>query len=260
MNDLSVIPGGWPVGRISRWLTVGTVAGLLLAAGSGGRAQQQAAARELAIKYTRDSAEYAALARQVYRIATDTVLRSIPAAAGQRWAVILDVDETALDNSTYQLERAAYDVPFDASTWSAWIRRRQAAPVPGAVDFVAAVRNAGGHVAWITNRTAAEAEDTRANLRQVQLWSDDDRLCAQDDRLRTKRARRAEVLAGTGNCAWTGEPMRVLALVGDQMSDFPDADEPLPGAGSDAAFGRTSFLLPNPMYGAWTTRVTRTDR
>jgi predicted secreted acid phosphatase len=41
------------------------------------------------------------------------------------------------------------------------------------------------------------------------------------------------------------------------MGDFPDASEHIPDTGTDAAFGRTCFLLPNSMYGQWTSRVTR---
>jgi predicted secreted acid phosphatase len=54
--------------------------------------------------------------------------------------------------------------------------------------------------------------------------------------------------------------MTLAAFVGDQMSDFPEPDEPIRDAGSDAAFGHSFFLLPNSMYGAWTTRVTKTAR
>ncbi len=92
----------------------------------------------------------------------------------------------------------------------------------------------------------------------MKLWADDDRLCPQNDAQHTKRARRAEVASGAGACAWSGVPMRVLAFLGDQMTDFPESDERFPDTGTDAAFGRICFLLPNSMYGAWTTKVTRT--
>jgi len=218
---------------------------------------QQPAPANLGIKYVRDSDEYATLARQVYRAATDAVTRT-PTSMGQRaWAVVLDIDETALDNSTYQLERATYGLPYDDASWNAWVNRREAAAVPGAVDFVAAVRRAGGHIAWISNRDAATATATRLNLANVRLWHDDDRLCPAEGTARPKRVRRAEVVSGQGACAWPGRPMTVIALVGDQMGDFPDAEEKIPNTGTDAAFGATCYLLPNPMYGQWTTRVTR---
>ncbi len=122
------------------------VLGFLLVVGTALHAQQPAAPRELGIKYMRDAEEYAALARQVYRMAGDAVTRTAPSLGRQAWAVILDIDETALDNSTYELERSAYGLPFESGSWNAWVRRREAGPVPGAAAFVATVRQAGGHV------------------------------------------------------------------------------------------------------------------
>lgn len=216
----------------------------------------QQAPKQSGVRYMRDSEEYAALARQIYRIATDAVTRAAQAAGRHGWAVVLDIDETALDNSAYELERAAYNQPFDAASFSAWVRRRESGAVPGAGGFVAAVRRAGGRIAWISNRDASAADATRDNLRAAALWNDDDRLCLQEGPQRPKRVRRGEVIAGRGGCAWS-TPVSVLAFIGDQMSDFPAADEGVPGTGTDEAFGRTCFLLPNSMYGDWMSRVTR---
>jgi len=138
---------------------------------------QQSAVRELGIKYMRDSEEYATLTRQIYRLAGEAVSRAVNSAGARRWAVVLDIDETTLDNSTYQLERAAYGLPFDDKSWDAWVERREASPVPGVADFIAQVRRAGGHVGWISNRRASVADATRANLKIAGLWNDDDRLC-----------------------------------------------------------------------------------
>ena len=215
------------------------------------------APQNLGIKYMRDGEEYAALARQVYRMAGEAVARTAAAAGRQGWAVVLDIDETALDNSTYQLERAAYSLPFDAASWSAWIARREAGAVPGVADFIALVRRAGGHVAWITNRDKTADDDTRANLKSLKILGDDDRLCGQKSPAHTKAMRRAEVVSGKGDCSWNGIAMRVAVFVGDQMGDFPEATEHIPGTGTDDAFGRACFLLPNSMYGGWITRVTR---
>jgi 5'-nucleotidase (lipoprotein e(P4) family) len=230
---------------------------LAVALATMARGQPPLTVRETGIKYVRDSEEYATLARQVYRVAGEVVTREATRARRGAWAVVLDVDETALDNSAYQLERAAYAVPFDAASWSAWVDRREALVVPGVVGFVDLVRRAGGHVAWITNRDASLADATRANLKAVGLWGDNDRLCAQKTPQHTKADRRREVVTGKGDCSWPDTGMQALAFVGDQLGDFPDASENIPQSGTDAAFGRTCFLLPNPMYGAWTTRVTR---
>ena len=224
---------------------------------AGAFAQQAPAVHELGIKYMRDSEEYATLARQVYRLAGEAVVRAAAAAASRRWAVILDIDETALDNSTYQLERAAYGLPFDATSWKAWVDRRQAGAVPGVVDFIAQVRRAGGHVGWISNRVAALTDATRDNLKIAGLWNDDDRLCLQKTSQHTKGDRRREIVSGNGDCAWSGQPAQIVVFVGDQLGDFPEASEQIPQTGADSAFGRVCFLLPNSMYGGWVTGVTR---
>ena len=220
-------------------------------------AQQAPAVHELGIKYMRDSEEYATLARQVYRLAGEAVGRAAAGVSSRRWAVVLDIDETALDNSTYELERAAYSLPFDAPSWKAWVDRREAGAVPGVVDFIAQVRRAGGHVGWISNRAGALTDATRDNLEIAGLWNDDDRLCLQNTSQHTKAQRRREIVGGSGDCAWSGQPAQIVAFVGDQLGDFPEVSEQIPQTGADTAFGRVCFLLPNSMYGGWVTAVTR---
>jgi 5'-nucleotidase (lipoprotein e(P4) family) len=228
---------------------------LLLSTAAAAYAQAPAAKTSLEIKYVRDSAEYAALSREVYRIATDAALAKGKAAKGA-WGVILDVDETVLDNSTYQLERVTYTVPFEDVSWLAWINRAEAGSVPGVADFLTAVRAAGGKVAFITNRDEKAREGTQRNLERNGLWSSNDVLCLLADNY-PKSARRKEVADGAGKCSWSGVKVGVVAFVGDQIGDFPQTGEAFDGAGTDAQFGRSYFLLPNPMYGGWVTSVTR---
>ncbi|MFI5167420.1 MAG: HAD family acid phosphatase [Thermoanaerobaculales bacterium] len=212
----------------------------------------------LQIKYVRDSAEYSTLMAQTYRVAADAVGRAkqaLPTSA--TWAVVLDIDETVLDNSVYQLERATYGIGFDSGSWSAWVERAQAPAVPGVSDFLAAMRLAGGRVAFITNRAEAMRVATIRNLASVGVWREGDLLCLkQPSAGSSKAARRAELRDGKGQCAWPGKPARVLAYLGDQIGDFPAVGEE-PGTSWAEAFGLRYFLLPNPMYGDWTSQVTR---
>jgi len=235
----------WRGAALGAVLVVGLAAGGLAAQGTE-------------VKYVRDSEAYAVLTRQVFRAGLDAVQRRVADAGEQGpWAVVLDVDETALDNSTYQLEIATYGTVYDDTTWNAWVARREAGVVPGVVEFIAAVRRLGGRVAFVSNRFAVSREDTRANLESVGLWQAGDLLCLQDGPNYSKADRRAEIAAGAGRCAWAGTPMAVMAFVGDQLGDFPADGEPFPQAGDDQAFGSRFFLLPNPMYGPWSRRVTR---
>jgi acid phosphatase len=219
------------------------------------QAQSQPQPTSLDIKYVRDSAEYATLSRQVYRLATEAALQKGKSLKGA-WGVVLDVDETALDNSTYQLERITYNLPFEDVSWTAWINRAEAGSVPGTAEFLNAVRAAGGKVAFVTNRDEKTREGTQRNLQRNGLWSNGDVLCLLSDNY-PKAARRKEVAEGTGKCSWNGVKVSVVAFIGDQMGDFPQTGEAFEGAGADTQFGRSFFLLPNPMYGGWVTSVTR---
>lgn len=211
----------------------------------------------LELKWVRDAEEFRALTAATYRAATDQVLGA-RRRGREPWAVVLDIDETVLDNSVYWLELAAYDRRFDWASWDAWCERRVAEPVAGAAAFVAAVREAGGRVAWVSNRHDRTRAATVDNLRAHGLWSDADRLCLlTDDPAYTKRARRAELRDGAGACGWPGEPVSVAAWFGDTMADLPEDDEP--GGPRAEALGRTLFVLPNPMYGSWEHGVTRGD-
>jgi 5'-nucleotidase (lipoprotein e(P4) family) len=232
---------------------------MVLAGATRAAAQTPAPEQGREVKYVRDSEEYATIARWVYRAAqqsVETQVRALP--RGRAWAVSLDVDETALDNTTYELERRAYRQPHDEAVFAAWIARREAGTVPGVVEFVAAVRRLGGRVAWITNRLEPTRQHTQQNLERVGLWDANDRLCLMNlaDTAYTKAARRREVATGSGACGW-GEPVTVLAFVGDQLGDIPRQGEADQDAGRDEAFGVRYFLLPNPMYGGWERRVTR---
>ena len=222
------------------------------------------ATRALEIKYVRDSAEYATLCRMVYRMATETATKSHPAGV---WGVILDVDETTLDNSTYQIERSVYGLPYDEASWSNWVARAEAGTVPGVKDFLDAVRRIGGRVAFITDRNAEYVapdgtkfdlvKATRDNLERNQLLGKDDLLCLKTGAADTKTVRRRGVREGSGPCSWSGVPVQVIVFAGDQMTDFPAPGEGFTGGGTDREFGHSFFLLPQPMYGRWTNAVTR---
>ena len=117
--------------------------------------------------------------------------------------------------------------------------------MPGVKTFIDIVRRSRGHVAWISNRNAALTDATRDNLKAAGLWNDDDRLCLQTNAQDPKSTRRRGVATGAGECSWPRTPTAIVVFIGDQLGDFPDAGERIPDTGTDAAFGHTTFLLPN---------------
>lgn len=200
------------------------------------------------VKWVRTSAEYPALTLEVYRGATEYVrdaARGLPAGS---WAVILDADETILDNSEHQRRLAVEGKQFSDQTWAPWVRARAAPALPGAVGFIRAVQAAGGRIAVVTNRADSLCADTQVNLESVGVRADL-LLCQpigpSDKNPRFEQVRLGSAVAGIG-------PLHVVAYVGDNIQDFPglsQAARDTPGALDQ--FGRGWFILPNPMYGSW---------
>ncbi len=203
-----------------------------------------------AVRWVRDSAEHRALFLQVYRAATAWVEHEGASLAPGTWAVILDADETVIDNSAYEVERIEKRLPFDAASWRAWTARREAPPLPGAVAFLDRVRALGGRIAIVTNRTESECPDTAANFRADGLPFDV-MLCKPDAGSGDKNPRFQEVAGGTTAAGLP--PLQVVAFLGDNILDFPGLSQAVAKEGDAAfvSFGARFFLLPNPMYGSW---------
>lgn len=211
------------------------------------------------IRWVRESGEYAALVQQTYLHATLAVEQQAQTIRVKHpWSVVMDLDETVLDNSPYQLELLAYEANYTPESWGAWVMRAQAELVPGARGFIEAVRGAGGKMVYLSNRGVEHYEATKRNLERQGLWQKGDVLCLKrDENDDDKARRRTEVREGKGDCTATRKPSTVLAYVGDQLSDFPSSEET--GVNRLEGLGRQYFLLPNPMYGSWMRRSTREE-
>jgi 5'-nucleotidase (lipoprotein e(P4) family) len=197
------------------------------------------------IHWVRSSAEYRALTLQVYRAATARITELARDRAPGSWAVILDADETVLDNSEYQRRNAMRGARFENTSWYAWARERAAVIVPGADTFIQAVQRLGGRVAIVTNRDEPICADTRANLEAVGVR---DALVLCRALVSDKNPRYRAVAEGTAGAP----PAEVLMWVGDNIHDFPDlSQDARERAGALDGFGDRYFMLPNPMYGSW---------
>jgi 5'-nucleotidase (lipoprotein e(P4) family) len=204
----------------------------------------------MAVRWARTSAEHRALFLQVYRAATAHVEREAAARAPGTWAVVLDADETVLDNSLYELERVEKNIPFGSDSWREWTARRAATPLPGAAAFLARVRALGGKIAIVTNRSADECPDTEAVF-QAHRLAHDAMLCKPDAGPSDKNLRFESVARGTTPAGLP--PLEVVAFVGDNIQDFPGQGQALREKSDEAfaPFGARFFVLPNPMYGSW---------
>ena len=202
------------------------------------------------VRWFRASAERRALSLQTYRLATTALERRAAGLPAGSWAVILDADETVIDNSPYQQELARRRATFDAATWNAWVMRGAAAALPGAPEFTRRAHELGGRFVIVTNRDQAQCDATRANLQRVAIAADAV-LCKTDPSNSFKDVRFEAVAAGTPPSPLP--PLRVVMWVGDNIQDFPRLRQDMRSA-SDSAFaefGDRFIVLPNPMYGSW---------
>lgn len=200
--------------------------------------------------WARNSAEHRAVFIEVYRNAGEKLATLVTGHAPGTWGVILDADETTLDNSDYQKSRVPFGGGFDATAWNAWVDEARAPALPGSVAFLALVHRLGGRVVIVSNRDAAQCPITRVNLGQVGLVAD---LVLCRTTTGDKNPRFQSVQNGTAAAAFPA--LTVLEWVGDNIQDFPTLNQTVRSSG-DAAFskfGDTYFALPNAMYGSWET-------
>ena len=242
-----------------------------------------ASGADRATLWMRNSSEYRASSETLYRAALESLKKGL---ADPSWtaeptqegnlaalppAVVMDVDDTVLDNSGYEARLLMDGTCFEAfpASWDAWVAERKAPAVPGAVEFIQSARTlkdpAGRavRVFFVTNRecekrpssdaACPQEEDTAANLRTLGLGTDE---------------LRNELLVRGERPEWDGEKLsrrqviargnRIVLVIGDDLADFlPDvrrqsvADRDLARCARDAFWGRRWFLLPNPIYGSW---------
>jgi 5'-nucleotidase (lipoprotein e(P4) family) len=210
-----------------------------------------------AVLWTQTSAEYRALAYQTFALAKlrlDSLLRNEKRGNARRsskpLAVIVDVDETVLDNSRFQAELVLRSIPYTSETWQEWVDRAEAGAVPGAVDFLNYAFRRGVRVFYITNRRQAEKAGTITNLKKLGFpgVSNDTVLIREQGTTSSKESRRQQVASRH----------RIALLVGDNLNDFTDefagksiADRKMQVDRDRAEFGSRFIVLPNPMYGDW---------
>jgi len=173
-------------------------------------------------------------------------------------AVILDLDETSIDNGKFEARVIQQGKTYDDATWTQWVDESAAGSVPGAADFLAYCKSRGVTPFYITNRVVKEKAGTRTTLEKLgyPLLPDAENLIVRGEREEWKPSDKAP------RRAFVASKYRVLLLLGDDLNDFANARDKSRAERDqilrDAAdrWGMRWFMLPNPMYGSWERAVT----
>ncbi len=211
-----------------------------------------------------ESAEYTAVALQTFESARQKLdvamedpdwtacLEQQPGYESLPPAVIVDLDETVLDNRPFQLRLIRENLAFDEAHWNEWVREGRADPIPGALEFLIYAHRRGVEIFYVTNRTHEVEDATRRNLTMLGLPLDTER-----DTLLTKNERPDWTRDKTSRRQLIAETHRVLLILGDDLDDFARSASASRASRHEtvvsnrAMWGEKWFVLPNTMYGGW---------
>lgn len=215
--------------------------------------------------WLQNSPEFKANAMQSYALAR---IRLDEALANKEWtaapaeqtgnyqelqpAIVVDVDETALDNSRYQSWTVIANQTFSQETWAKFVHAQISEPVPGAVDFLKYADSKGVKIFYVSNRTADLEDPSRKNMERFgfPLGGNVDTFLFAKEQAEwgsAKGTRRAHI----------AKDYRILLNLGDNLGDFTDAYK-----GNEAErlkvlqdnnqrWGREWIMIANPAYGSW---------
>ena len=234
-------------------------------------------APDTATLWVENAAEYRALSKQAYRTATlalpalieDKSWSALPYQTGAGNlppAIIMDIDQTLVDGVDFQL---GYEPPFTSEKFDNWNASHVATAVPGAPEFVKLARASGVEVFFLTNRYCRSTAETSCvgkpitvqDLNEAGIPAVDSNVTLAGERPdwgSEKKVRRDNI----------AEYYRVIMLFGDDLGDFIPCVRSTPvapcttggtisnrlalTAEHDAYWGAGWYILPNPMYGSWT--------
>ena len=222
-----------------------------------------------AVAWSQTAIEHDLIYLQTYR---DAETRLLPALHDATWdalsksdrvvaskdlppAVVLDIDETVLDNSPYEARVIKSGGEFNEADWATWCREQKARALPGAVAFTRFAASHGIVVIYISNRAKDLDEVTLLNLRKQgfpvsgpQAFLGLGTLVPGCEQAGSEKGCRRQLIS---------RHYRVLMQFGDQLGDFLDVPANTVEARRDAVnpylawIGTRWFVLPNPTYGSW---------
>lgn len=201
------------------------------------------------IVWYQKSAEAKALYLQGYNIAISRLIEirnNKP--TDTNLAVVLDIDETILDNSPFQAKLAYSFQNYNKNLWSKWTSQKNADLLPGVARFFTVADSLGFEIFLVSNRYTSELDDTYENLQRFQLKG----LKVENMLLReyesSKKERRENIKSNYS----------IELLLGDNLNDFDDLFDTYSLKEREnnvhflsSKFGSKYIIFPNPMYGTW---------
>ncbi|QGM80231.1 5'-nucleotidase, lipoprotein e(P4) family [Otariodibacter oris] len=207
----------------------------------------------LGINWVQESGEYQALAHQAFNTAK-FAFDHAKVAKGKKKAVVVDLDETMIDNSPNAGWLIKNNKGFDSADWTRWVNARETLAIPGAVEFNNYVNSHKGTVFYVSNRKDSnEKEGTIDNLKQLGFQGVSEQTLYLKKDKSNKSPRFAEI---------EKQGYQIVLYIGDNLNDFGDATYHKTNAerrsfvdSNSKLFGNKFIILPNPNYGDWESAI-----
>lgn len=212
----------------------------------------------MATLYSYYAEEYRGLCFQAYNLAQERVA-AISAEYPERkdFAIVVDIDETLLDNSPHQALSIVTDSAYPYM-WNEWCDLEKATAVPGAVEFLQYADELGFNIFYVSNRKEKYVlTSSMNNLRNVGFPQVDKEhillkleLSDENPDPSDKQMRRDLI---------TANGFEIVLLIGDNLGDFYTDENAYEGRLEQLElmkeeFGRKFIILPNAMYGNWASK------
>ena len=207
--------------------------------------------------YTNSLSIYKAAEDQLEKVVENTkvsaAIEQTESFSGKPPAVILDVDQTVLDNIAYQARLIETNTYYPQG-WKEWCEEEQADYMPGVESFLNKASELGVEVFFITNRDVNVELATKNNLEKLgfKFTKNLDQLLMKNEKPNwgsNKNSRRSLV----------AENYRIVMMIGDNLGDFVDGSDNKASAEVrlkaakkySEMWGKYWFMLANPTYGDW---------
>ncbi|MGP1438906.1 MAG: 5'-nucleotidase, lipoprotein e(P4) family, partial [Treponema sp.] len=204
----------------------------------------------MALNWMQQSGEYRALAYQAFN-AAQLAFDSAITTDNKKKAVIVDLDETMIDNSAEGATRVITKKGYSKESWATWCSEERAKAIPGALDFANYVTAQGGKIFYVSNRNKSEHQHTVNNLQKLGFPNVDETSVFLKDKESQKTSRFEEA---------EKQGYAVVLFIGDNLDDFDFTGETYHQLNDErravvdknkTEFGIKYILLPNPIYGNW---------
>lgn len=215
-------------------------------------AQLRARENTMATLWYQQSEEAKALYLQGYQVAKQRLDTLLSQATDKPYSIVLDIDETVLDNSPYQAKNIKEGTGFTPDSWDKWVQKKSAKAVAGAKDFLQYANDKGVQIYYVSDRTTKQVEPTMENLEKEGIpVQGKDHFLFLEEGVKSKEGRRQKVQ----------ETTNLVLLFGDNLLDFAEFSKT---SHEDrrklldqlhAEFGSKFIIFPNPMYGSWESSV-----